>query len=128
MSQRERNTSAGPLAAALVLCALCVALGGCGSGSGADDPRLGTVIVRNETDQGQAPLTVVEFYLQPVGVADAGPNRLMAHVPPGGIVIVGLFPEGLYNAEAILESGPSVRFQDVEVRANQPANFVVPSL
>jgi hypothetical protein len=129
MAQRERNVAVRAAAAVLLIAVVGLgAFAGCGGGPGIDEPRLGTVSVRNETDQGQAPLTVVEFYIQPVGSPDPGPNRLMADVPPGGVVILGLFPEGLYNAEAVLDNGASVRFMDVEVRANAPTNFVVPTL
>lgn len=90
------------------------------------EPGLGTVSVVNDSDLGSNPLTVLEFYLAPEGSPDPGPNRLVAPVPPGGIVIVGLFPEGLYAAAAVLEGGGQIVFPATQVRAEQPTDFVIP--
>lgn len=105
---------------------LALLLASCG-GSGAEQAvELGTVALRNETNLGMAPVTIEQFFLQPVGVVNAGSDHLSTSVPPGGVVIVGLFPPGLYNGIAVLEGGFNVNFQDMEVRAGQATNFVVP--
>jgi len=84
------------------------------------------VALLNQSDQGTAPLTIEQFFLQVSGRRDAGPGLLSASLPPGGVVIVGLFPAGLYNAVAVLEGGLNVTFMDIEVRPGEPTNFVVP--
>ncbi len=109
---------------ALLLLPLAPACGGGGGGDAA--PSLGTVAVRNETDQGMAPLVVTQFFLVPVGDPGPGPNLLGQALDPGGVEIVGLFPEGLYNAVAVLASGANVTFVDRQVTAGQPTTFVVP--
>jgi hypothetical protein len=106
--------------------ALALFLASCGGSGGAQEVELGTVALRNESNLGMAPLTIEQFFLQPVGVTDAGSNRLSATLPPGGTVIVGLFPPGLYNGVAVLQGGFNVNFQDMEVRAGQATNFIVP--
>ncbi len=112
----------------VLLLSICLLLGSCGGAPGVPQPQFGTVFLLNQSDQGQAPLTVTGFFIQPAGTPDPGPNRLQADVLPGGVVIVGLFPPGLYDAVAVLETGPQVVFTDVEVRTNEPTNFIVPVL
>ena len=101
-------------------------LTGCGGGQGDGEAGLGTVSLLNQTDLGQAPLVVEAFFLAPVGEADPGENLLAAAVDPGGVVIVGLFPPGTYNAVAVLEGGGQINFPPAEVTPGQPTNFVVP--
>ena len=107
----------------LLSCAVSVACGGSGGGP---EAQFGTVAIVNESDMGQAPLTVTAFFLQPVGVADPGENLLKQDVLPGAVVIVGLYAPGFYNAVAVLSGGSSIQYMDVEVRANEPTNFVIP--
>ena len=109
-----------------VLLLLCALLGGCGGGDGSANADLGTVSLLNQTDLGMAPLVVTEFYMAPVGESDPGGNLLPLAVQPGGVVIVGLFPAGTYNAVAVLESGPQINFPPTQVQAGQPTNFIVP--
>lgn len=117
----------GPLPWRLLAGALlALGVGACGGGPGVPIPGLGTVSVVNQTDLGSAPLTVAEFYLAPAGASDPGPNRLPIPVPPGGVVIIGLFPEGDYDAVAVLEGGGQINFPTTAVRAEQPTDFVIP--
>jgi len=109
-----------------VLLALGLLLTGCGGSAGDRTLEAGTVALLNQSDLGQAPLTIEQFFLQPIDVREAGPNLLHASLPPGGVVILGLYPPGAYNAIAVLEGGLNVNFQDVEVRPGQPTNFIVP--
>lgn len=125
---RSPSTRRPWLAGCLALLVLAggVVLGGCGGGSGnggAGAP--GTVALRNETDQGMAPLTIEQFFLEPVG-SGISSNRLPTTLPPGGVVIIGLFPPGLYNASAIIEGGGAITWMDEEIVAGQPKNFVIP--
>jgi len=83
------------------------------------------VVVLNQTDLGMAPLVVEHFFLESVSGGSAG-NRLRSTIPPGGVVILGLFPPGLYNATAVLEGGVNLHWVDEEVRPGEPKNFVVP--
>jgi hypothetical protein len=84
------------------------------------------VILRNETDLGQAPLTVTALFVAPSGSGDPGPNLLTSPVPPGGVVIVGMFAEGAYDAVAQVDVGGNITFQDVLVEAEQPTTLVIP--
>ena len=111
-------------AAPALVCALILAA--CGGGSGGGDGGLGTVSLANQTDLGQAPLIVEEFYLAPVGDPNPGQNLLAQSVQPGGIVIVGLFPAGMYNGVAVLEGGGQINFPPMQVVPDQPTDFVVP--
>ena len=110
----------------LVCLVTAVLFAGCGGGEGVDVPALGTVSLRNETDQGMAPQTVTQFFLVPVGEVAPGPNLLNQPADPGAVVILGLFPEGRYNAVAVLASGLNVNFMDRAVAADQPTNFIIP--
>jgi hypothetical protein len=107
--------------------AVCLLLPACGPGGGSGGQRVGTVAIVNDSDQGMAPVSVEEFYLQPVGTMDPGSNLLAEDVLPGGVVLVGLFPPGFYNAVAVLDVGGNITFMDVEVRAGEPTNFVIPA-
>lgn len=108
----------------LTLSALLLLLAGCGGAAGASDALPGTVSVLNQTDQGMAPLVVEQFFLEPVTGGNAG-NRLGSTIQPGGIVILGLFPAGFYNASAVLEGGVNVNWVNEEVRPGEPKNFVI---
>lgn len=99
---------------------------GCGGSGGDGGGSPGTVAILNQTDLGQAPLTVEEFFLEPVGGGPSAGNRLTGTVPPGGVVILGLFPPGLYNATAVLEGGVNQNWINEEIRAGEPKNFVIP--
>lgn len=110
----------------LAACLPLFLLAGCGGGDGPGIPPLGTVALVNQTDQGQAPLVVDEFYLAPVGEVDPGQNLLAQSVQPGGLVIIGLFPPGTYNAVAVLEGGSQINFPPMAVVQDQPTNFVIP--
>ena len=125
----SRGKTDGRLRSGLALLSLACAcaLGACGDSGGPRAPQLGTVSIVNETDQGMAPLTVEQLFLRPVGEVDPGENLLEASVPPGGIVIVGLFPPGLYNATAVLQGGSAIQYMDIEVRPNEPTNLVIPA-
>ena len=114
-----------PLPFLLVLVAL-LALPACGGGSGDRQPVPGTVALLNQSDQGMAPVTIEQFFLEPVGASGNSGDRLSATVEPGGVVIVGLFPAGLYNAVAVLDTGGSIVWNDEEIFAGQPKNFIVP--
>jgi len=109
-----------------ILAVLACASGGCGDRTGDTGPQLGTVAVLNQTDLGTAPLTVEAFFLEPVGTSASGGNRLVDTIPPGGVVIVGLFPPGLYNATAVLEGGLNINWVDEVIQAGEPKNFVIP--
>lgn len=98
----------------------------CGGAGGPGQPGTGTVSVRNESHLGQAPVTVEAFYLRPNGDTDPGDNLLHAPVQPGGVVIVGLFPAGLYDAVVVLDNGGSLPFLEVRVARDAPTNFVIP--
>ena len=98
----------------------------CGGGEGSPNGALGTVALRNETDQGMAPLTVTEFFLAPSGHVGPVDNLLAQPVGPGGVVILGLFPEGTYDAVAVLSSGLNVNFVDQVLAPDQPLTFVIP--
>ena len=108
---------------ALVLGASATA--GCGGGQDAalPAPRLGTLSFANETDQGSLAFTVVQLFVQQRGVPAAPVNLLAEPVAPGGLVIVGQFPEGLYDVLAVVESNLSVPFNDVALVANQPTTI-----
>lgn len=109
--------------------AACGLLPACGGGDAADavgSLGLGTVALRNETDQGMAPLTVTEFYLVAQGEAGPGPNLLAQPALPGSVVIIGLYPAGAYDAVAVLSTGLNVNFVGEVVVAGQPTNFVIP--
>jgi len=112
----------------VVSLALLVAssLAGCGGGGESRDADLGTVALLNQTDLGQAPLIIQAFFLAPVGETDPGDNLLAGSVEPGGVVIVGLFPAGMYNAVAVLDGGGQINFPPAEVFPGQPTNFIVP--
>ena len=110
----------------LLLAGVVLLLAGCGGGAGTDEPGLGTVALRNETDQGMAPQVVTAFWLVPAGSGDPGPNRLAQDLEPGGVVILGLFPAGTYDAIARLASGFDVQFQGHVVVAGEATTFVVP--
>lgn len=110
---------------AILLVAVPV-LGGCGGGDGGPLEALGTVALRNETDQGMAPLTVTQVFLAPAGTGAPGDNLLAQPVGPGGVVILGLFPAGSYDAVAVLSSGLNVNFVDQVVAADQPLTLVIP--
>ena len=101
-------------------------LAGCGTSADERLPDLGTVSLLNQTDLGMAPLIVEAFFLAPVGETNPGNNLLATAVPPGGIVIVGLFPPGRYNAVAVLDGGGQINFPPAEVIPGQPTNFIVP--
>lgn len=126
---RGRSYRLGPRlrTAAALLPLLPLFLAACGGGAGAKAPNYGTVSIQNETDGSQAPQTVVAFYMQPMGVTDAGLDLLRAPIPPGGVVIVGHFPPGLYDAEVVLSIAANLVFRELEVRAGEPTNIVVPA-
>lgn len=111
----------------LLLVGLFLATTSCGGGQGTPGQDVGTVALLNQSDLGMAPLVITEFYFQPVGVGGLASNLLTQDLQPGGIVIVGLFPEGLYNAVAVLELGGTISFLDVPVTAGQPTNIVIPT-
>lgn len=116
----------GRVARPLALVALLLLLApGCGGSSGGGPEAPGTVAILNQTDQGQAPRIVEQFFLEPVGGGPTVGNRLKGVVPPGGVVIVGLFPPGLYNATAVLEGGVNQNWVDEEIRPGEPKNFVI---
>lgn len=119
----------GTTRARIALWAACVAacLPGCGGADGLGELGVGTVAVLNTSDQGMAPLVITEFYLSVAGSGVPGPNRLAQPVQPGGVVILGPFPAGLYDAVAVLQVGGNVVFMDREVRAGEPTNFVIPA-
>jgi len=116
------------LAPLLAILALLALLPGCGAREGLAALDLGTVSLVNQTDVGMAPLVVTAFFLAPVGQSSPGPNRLTQDLQPGGIIVVGLFPAGTYNAVAVLEGGLNINFPAREVRAGEPTNFVIPAL
>ncbi len=109
-----------------VLLLVCVLLGGCGGGDGSASADLGTVSLLNQTDLGMAPLVVEAFYLAPVGETNPGANLLLLPVQPGGLVVVGLFPAGTYNAVAVLDTGAQINYPPTQVQAGEPTNFIVP--
>lgn len=115
-----------PIAGLVSIALLVLPLGACGGGEGLDVPAFGTVALVNQTDQGMAPQTVTQFFLVPVGQVAPGPNLLTQPADPGAVVILGLFPEGRYNAVAVLAGGLNVNFLDREVVGGQPTNFVIP--
>jgi hypothetical protein len=116
---------AGLLVGCLVHALLAAGCGGGAGGAGAGGTTPATVALRNETDLGMAPLVVEEFFLDPVGAPSSG-NRLPSTVLPGGVVILGPFPPGLYNATAVLEGGTNVNWVDEELLPGEPKNFIVP--
>lgn len=123
MRQSACLLSAVLLSTLLLTCTLSA---GCGGGGGSSDLAVGTVSLLNQTDLGSAPLVVTEFYMAPVGESNPGANLLPLSVQPGSVVIVGLFPAGIYNAVAVLESGGQINYPPATVVAGQPTNFVIP--
>ncbi len=110
-----------------LLVASLLGLGACGArGSGAEAPALGTVSLINESDLGQAPVTIYSFFFQAVGDNSPPLDHLSLPVGPGGVVIVGQFAEGTYNGLAVIDGGFAVPFNDVIVVRDQPTNLTVP--
>ncbi len=102
-------------------------LAGCGGGGGSNEPSLGTVFVRNDSNQGMSPLTATALFFRPEGSIDPGPNLLVQDVAPGQVVAVGLFEPGKYIAQLLLSNGGSIIEEHV-VAAGAPTNVVVPIL
>lgn len=121
----QQRSLVGRGVALLGISLLLLGSAACGGGGGADDALPGTVAVLNQSDLGMAPLVVEQFFLEPVAGGATG-NRLRTTIPPGGVVILGLFPAGLYNASAVLEGGGSINWLNEEVRPGEPKNFVIP--
>lgn len=125
----ESGTRQGRMraAAAWLLCLAWVALAAaCGGGEGGSGgPAFGIVSLDNRSDEGQAPVTVVSFVMQSDDMDAPTDNLLLAPVPPGGVVILGQFEPGTYDAVALLDTSLSVVFTDMEVRGDQSTTFVV---
>ncbi|MDJ0976144.1 MAG: hypothetical protein QNJ98_16915 [Planctomycetota bacterium] len=113
------------IAAALALVA-ALALAGCGGASGDAVPGLGTLSLVNASHLTQAPAAIDEFFLVPQGASSNPSNQLAAPVDPGGIVIVGLYPEGTYDAALVLEGGFLVPMNGVEIRPDEPTTLTYP--
>lgn len=103
-----------------------LALAGCGGGAAEATPGVGTLSVVNASHLTQAPATIEQVLLVPSGASLSPANQLSAPVAPGGIVIVGLYPAGLYDAALVLEGGFLVAFNGVEIRSGEPTTLTYP--
>ena len=100
-------------------------LGSCGGGPGNGAASIGdgTLSFRNASDLGTLPLDVLEIRIQPAGTSNLSDNLLSEPIAPGGLVILGKYPAGLYDVVALVEGNFNAPFNDVLIRPDQPTTI-----
>ena len=112
------------LAVHLAFALAALGLSACGGGEPSTGVApAGTVALANETDQGVLPLTVEQIFVRPAGAVEPAQNLLSEPVAPGGLVILGRFPQGQYDVVAVVEGNLQWAQNGVVVVAGQPTTL-----